>query len=188
MPNVKNVSAAKPQIAGAIYRAPLGTALPTDAISALGDAFKECGYMSEDGLVNSNSPTSTQLKAWGGANVATVQTDRPDTFRGTFIESMNPDVLKTIYGDENVTGTSPEDGIAIKAGPVELEAHSWVFDMILKGGVLKRIVLPSASVSEIGDITYKDDDTIGYQTTLSAEPDAAGYTHYEYIKRKETAA
>lgn len=184
MPKAKNVSAAKPQIAGAIYRAPLNTALPTDATSALGDAFKECGYLSADGLVNSNSPTSTQLKAWGGATVATVQTDRPDTFRGTFIEALNPEVLKTVYGDANVTGASPEAGITIKAGPVELEAHSWVFEMILKGGVLKRIVLPSASVSEIGDITYKDDTLIGYATTLSAEPDAAGFSHYEYIKTK----
>lgn len=184
MSNAKNASAAKPQVAGAIYRAPLGTALPTDAISKLGAAFKECGYLSADGLVNANSPTSTQLKAWGGATVATVQTDRPDTFRGTFIEALNPEVLKTVYGDANVTGASPEAGITIKAGPVELEAHSWVFEMILKGGVLKRIVLPSASVSEIGDITYKDDTLIGYATTLSAEPDAAGFSHYEYIKTK----
>lgn len=182
MPNEKNVSAAKPKLTGAIYRAPVGTDLPTDATTALANDFKECGYLSADGLVNSNSPTSTQLKAWGGATVATVQSDRPDSFRGTFIEIMNPEVLKTIYGDANVDGTGPDGGIAVKVGPVELEAHSWIFDMILKGGVLKRIVLPSASVSEIGDITYKDDALIGYQTTLSATADAEGFTHYEYIK------
>ena len=31
-------------------------------------------------------------------------------------------------------------------------------------------------------IVYKDDDAIGYETTLSAVPDAEGQTHYEYIK------
>lgn len=31
-------------------------------------------------------------------------------------------------------------------------------------------------------IVYKDDDAIGYETTLSAVPDANGQTHYEYIK------
>ena len=53
--------------------------------------------------------------------------------------------------------------------------------MILKKAV-KRIVIPCASITEIGDIVYKDDDSIGYETTLSAVPDADGITHYEYMK------
>ena len=53
--------------------------------------------------------------------------------------------------------------------------------MILKDAV-KRIVIPCASITEVGDIVYKDDDAIGYETTLSAVPDAGGQTHYEYIK------
>lgn len=39
-----------------------------------------------------------------------------------------------------------------------------------------------ARFTEVGDIVYKDDDAIGYETTLSAVPDANGQTHYEYIK------
>ena len=37
-------------------------------------------------------------------------------------------------------------------------------------------------MTEVGDITYADGEAIGYDTTLSAVPDAAGGTHYEYIK------
>ena len=54
--NSANVTAGKPKITGAVYRAPLGTTLPTDATTDLAEAFKNMGYGSEDGLVNNNTP------------------------------------------------------------------------------------------------------------------------------------
>ena len=36
-------------------------------------------------------------------------------------------------------------------------------------------------VKEIGTITYKDDEAIGYETTIAALPDSSENTHYEYV-------
>ena len=176
-----NVTAAKPKVGGAMYVAPAGTALPTDATTALAEAFKSLGYISEDGLTNSNSPESEEIKAWGGDIVLTPITGRPDTYSVKLIESLNVDVLRMAYGDDNVTGAL-ETGITVKANATDLEEHPVVVDMILRNGVLKRICIPSAKVSEIGEISYTDADASGYELTLSCQPDTDGNTHYEYIK------
>lgn len=176
-----NVTAAKPKVGGAIYAAPVGTTLPTDATTALDAAFKELGYVSEDGVTNSNSPESDVVKAWGGDTVITLLTSKDDTFAFTLIEALNLDVLKLVYGETNVTG-SLAAGITIVANSKDLEDHAIVIEMVLKGGVLKRVVIPQAKVSEIGDIVYSDSDAVGYETTLRCYNDAAGNTHYEYIK------
>lgn len=185
-PNTTNVSYGKPKVGGAISQAAAGSTLPTDATTALDAAFTQLGYVSEDGLTNSNSPETEEVRAWGGAVVMNPQTGKPDTFTFTLIEGLNVDVLKVVYGTENVSGTL-ETGITVKAGTDELDPCVWVVDMVMRGGVLKRIVIPLAVISSLGDIAYTDSDAVGYEITLSAYPDENGYTHYEYIKGAESA-
>lgn len=181
MPSATYVSAGKPKVGGAVYRAPLGTTLPTDATTALAAAFKDLGYCSDDGVTNSNSIESDDVKAWGGDTVLSLQTGKTDTFKFTLIEAMNEEVLKATFVDSNVTGALAT-GITVKANSKEQLECSWVIDMALKGAnAKKRIVIPAGKVTEIGDITYSDSDAIGYELTIKCVPDNSGNTHYEYI-------
>ena len=69
-----------------------------------------------------------------------------------------------------------------EARPVEAADSVWVVETILRGGAVKRIVIPCAHITEIEDIVYKDDEPLGYGVTLGATRDDSGVTHYEYIK------
>ena len=180
MPNASNVSVGKPKVLGAVYRAPKGTTLPTDASSTLAGTFVDMGYISEDGVTNSNSPDSDKVKEWGGSTVLVVTNEKPDTFKLTFLEALNGNVLTTVYGASNVTvGTT---NIAVVANASALGEYVYVIDMVMTGGALKRICIPCGSLSEIGDIVYKSNEAIGYELTLECLPDSSGNTHYEYIK------
>lgn len=181
MPNAQNVSTGKPKVSGAIYRAPLGTTLPTSASESLASAFRDLGYVSEDGIKNNNEPSSENIKAWGGAIVLVVQTERPDEWTLKLIESLNPNVLETVYGSDNVVYNAEAGTITVQAKPEQLVDSAYVFDTVMKGGALKRVVIPSGSLSALAEIVYKDDEAVGYEITVTALPDASGVTHYEYI-------
>lgn len=181
MADTAQVTAGKPKVGGHVFRAPIGTTLPTDASTALNAAFIDMGYISEDGVTNSNSPESSVVNAWGGTPVLTIQESKEDTYQLTFISAENVEVQKMVYGDTNVTGTIA-DGLTVKANATELEEASYVIEMIAKGNVAHRVVIPAAKPSEIGDIVYNDTDPVGYEITLSCSADAQGNTHYEYWK------
>lgn len=175
-----NVTAGKPNISGAIYKAPLGTTLPTSTTDALDGAFKCLGYVSDDGVSNDNSPESQTIKAWGGDTVLALQTDRPDTFTYELIEVLNEDVLKVVYGENNVeVGNGGE--IHVKATAEQLEAHAWVIDMVLRDNRAKRIVISEGTLTNLATINYTDNDAVGYGITITATPDESGAYHHEYI-------
>lgn len=178
---VTNVTTGKPAVGGAVYRAPLGTALPTSASAELNEAFVSLGYISEDGLTNENSIETEEVKAWGGDTVLNPQTGKTDTFGATFIEALNVEVLKMVYGDENVSGTLAT-GIIVRANSKEAGGSCYVVDQIMREGALKRIVIANGKLSDLGEISYNDSDAVGYAVTLTALPGFSdGDTHKEYI-------
>lgn len=173
------VSTGKPNIAGAIYAAPAGTTLPTDATTALDPAFVCLGFVSEDGLENDNEMDIATVKAWGGSIIYRSLTELTDNFSLTLIESENPEVLKAVYGDKNVTVEGSMVTVKVVAeNPTE---KVFVFELALRGDKKKRIVVPVGAVTERGTISYNDEDPIGYEITISAYPDENGSTHTEYM-------
>ena len=154
--------------------------LPADQVAVFAFGLRDDSRI-KLAMTNSNSPESENIKAWGGVVVSSVQKEKTDTFKYMLIEALNVDVLKEVYGSDNVSGDL-SSGIAIKANSKELPHHCLVIETVLKGGVLKRIVIHSGKVTAIDEITYNDGSVLGYGTTVTAFPNAADDTHYEYIK------
>jgi hypothetical protein len=181
---VANVVAAKPKVTGGVLRGALGTALPTDTATAPNVLFKALGYVGEDGLTYAPARTTDKKKAWGGDIVKVVQTEYSETWTFTLIESMNADVLKTVHGDSNVTTTAATATTgtlqAVKSNGDVLPNSEWIFEMI-DGATKRRVVLPNAQVTEVGEVTFQDGELVAYPVTLEAFEDASGNNSYTYL-------
>lgn len=176
------VTAAKPRVAGVIYRAPYGTTLPTDATTALAEAYISLGYLSEDGFTNNYEVSSEDIREMGGSIVLTVQTEVTDSFTFKLISALDENVQKAVYGDAKVTGTLAT-GMAVTIDGSETEESVWVLETIMRDGALKRIVIPDGKISSIGEIAYRRNEAVGYDITLTALKDETeGFNHKEYTK------
>ena len=162
-----NVSVGKPLAAGGVWIAPLGTALPTDATTALAPAFMNAGFISDNGLENDASIKSTEINDWSGEAILTIITKYSETYGLTFIET-NSTTLKARFGDENVT-IDGSSGLATvthkKPSDVGLV---YVFELALTGNRVKRIVVPNATISDLDKQKNTASDPLGYGVTLSA--------------------
>lgn len=176
-----NVTTGKPNIAGAVYTAPIGTTVPTDATTALASAFVCLGYVSEDGLSNNNELSVEAIKAWGGTIVYRSLTEMNDEFGLALIETENVDVLKTVYGESHVSVDS-DGNISVDVVGEDPVERVWVFELALRGDRAKRIVIPDGAITSRDEITYNDSDAVAYGITVSAYPDSNASTHKEYIE------
>lgn len=177
-----NVSTGKPNVSGAVWVGPLNSALPVDATTAIDETIYTClGYVSENGLENNNEMDVSEIKAWGGVIVYRSLNGLTDTFGLALIESENINVLKNVYGDGNVSQDA-SGNITVNVITEDPQEKVWIFDLALRGGRAKRIIIKDAAVTARQPITYNDSDAIAYGITVSAYPDSTGKTHIEYIE------
>ena len=179
--NKELTTVGKPKIGGSIWRAPVGTTLPTSADEALDNAFINLGYISEDGVENDSSIESEEIKSWEGDVVMRPRTSRTDTFNWSMLEIQNTAALKTYYGDDNVSGDLT-NGIEVKVNAEDTDPMSYVIDMVTLAGNLHRVVIPSGTIIETKSITYKKDEAAMLGVTVAGSADSSGNTHYEYFK------
>jgi hypothetical protein len=151
-------------VTGAVYFAPIATAIPNDAYEALNVAFLDVGYISEDGVTESQGTDTNDITAWqNGAVVRRVQTSHVLTFQFTMIET-NPNTMELYYGDFT-SGTTQVLGST-------QDRRRFVIDVV-DGTDNIRIVVPDGQVTEFGDVTYVNGDAVGRQVTVTAYPETS---------------
>lgn len=185
MPNsVQNVVAGQPLSTGGVLLAPLATTLPTAPSTAPNVAFKTAGYIGEDGVTEAGERSIEKIKAWGGDTVKVVQTEHSLTYQFTFLETLNADVLKALYGTANVTTTAATASTgtihAVKVTGETLPHGCFIFE-VKDGDAKIRIVVPDGQITEVGEITYSSESVIGYQVTIECYADSAGAKAYKYL-------
>lgn len=159
-------------VVGEVFFDDTGGTVPTTATATL-TGYAGLGYVSDGGVTQTISGSSTNLVAWGGDTVRTVNTEHNASFSFVLLET-SAEVLKTYYGDSTATDS------AAKITAAQGRRGIWVID-ILDGDYTIRIVLPDAQVTATGDVTYATGELIGYPVTLTAYPDTSEVKAYIYI-------
>lgn len=183
----KNVSVGKGKVGGYLLSAPLGTSVPTDASTALDDAFVNLGYVSDDGITISRETETDDFKDLNGDTVLSVITSTKDSFNCNLMESKE-EVFKEVYGQDNVTVTETTGTtevthkITVKTNSKDMPQRIYVMEFVLTGGKKMRKVIPLGKLTEWGDQEYQSGETIKYEITISAAPDTNGNTMYTYIE------
>lgn len=166
---------------GAILTAPVGTTLPTSAVDTLNVAFKDSGYVTEDGVNVSPTWNTNKLHDWSGANVRTML----DSFEGqvsfSLMEMLDEQSVKQVFGAANVTKTAANSThgtqLNISMGSTLPEELAWVFKM--KDGDAKvLIVIPRGQVSAVDTLAFNRNNSANLPVTLDCLADANGKSIY----------
>ena len=175
--DASQVTVGSAKTTGAIFVAPKGTVLPTDAVAALGNTFKLLGYTSDAGVQISESSSSQSIRAWEGRiEVLNMRTEYTESVAFTPIQ-CNEDVAKLTWGNDHVTVT---DGNLAAAHHGEIIAPVViVIETAPREGIVKRYC-GTFQLTERGEATIDGTQVDGRQLTFNAVADANGITMHEY--------
>jgi hypothetical protein len=139
-----------------------GVALPT------GWAALDLGTLAEDGLSISYTRSSKKIKDFDGATYLSVQDDFADGFKAKFLDVDNINLVKTVYGTDNVevtvaTGSHGEQ-ITIFHAPEQLPFQQAAIK-VKSGAKGKLYVAEICQVSEIAEIKDVYNDATNYEVT-----------------------
>lgn len=182
--DVTQLAAPSPRTAGGVMRGALGAILPTTALGPITDAsVVDLGIIGDTGLVRHEDRQNTDVYDWGGNLVATLQDRYGLTLTFKFLQVMNADVNKAVFGDSNVqvtpATTSQGTEIRVLMNSKLLTTGCWVFDGVYQN-INMRLVVPIARITQVGDVNWVHNRLCEYDVTLKPFPDSAGNHAYQY--------
>src|SRR5574344_320898 len=171
--NTSNVTASKPvSNGGIVYWAPKGTALPTDAPTALAAEYESLGDIGEDGFTESTKTDSNDFKDMAKNVVLTTSAGKTRSFKVTFIEALRVSLMKFIYGSASVTVDGTTSALTrVEMSNADQPEGVMVIEELMSDGTKRRTVLDRAKVSDYDDIDHQQGKLLSYGVTISALDD-----------------
>lgn len=153
-----------------VYVAPVGTTAPTDTTTAFSATWKAIGLMAEDGLTEGNANTTTTLFAWGGILIRNVKSKHVRTFKVIALED-NATLFALINPGSSEALASGVTTRTVKVPSTNPQAFALEFK---DGAITKRILIPRAEITDVGDTKYSDTAIASHELTITVYPTAAG--------------
>ena len=177
--NASEVGVGSAKATGAIWIAPEGTTLPTDATTALASAFKLLGFTSDAGVQISESTSTDTITAWEGrTTVYNPQTEYTESISFTPIQ-CNSDVAELTWGADYVTVDSQTGAIHAQHHAGTLDPVVVVIETTPRTNIIKRYA-GTFQLTERGEVTLDGTSVDGRALTFNAIADSNGVTMHEH--------
>ena len=176
----KNLLVGIPDVSGGLWVSDLvseTSALPKADTELTTAGFTAVGFISEDGITEANERDTDKVKAWGGDTVRILQNEHTITYSFTFLEMGNPEVLKLLFGEDNIETSG--DTTTIKKNAKVLEHKTFVIE-VLDGDKKIRLVVPDGQITETGERQFSHNAVLQVEVTIEAFSDSDGNKGYEY--------
>ena len=164
-----------------IWMAPVGTAAPTDATTALAVDWSTLGYLSEDGVTLSQSTNSEDIYPWQGRSpVRTMITERNLSMEFSMFE-FNEQNLQLYFGMEQAKQGSADSWSLNVVSNAPSQIYSFVID-VADLDVKVRYYIPRGSLSDAGDLEITDAGVMALPVTLKTLDSAGELMEIFYSK------
>lgn len=160
-----------------IYVAPVGTTGPTDLATALNVAFKPVGLLGTDGLTEGRDEDVNDFFAWGGILVRSVRSKHKRTFKFVTLEDN-----KVTFDLQNPGSTIGAAAAGITTRTIKAPApnpKAFVFQLNDGSAATRRRAVPKAEVTEVGEVTYIEDDLAVVELTVTVYPASDGTLYFD---------
>jgi hypothetical protein len=163
--------AARIGVTGRIDIAPEGTPLPKDMSDLDPEVFTNLGYISDDGVTEARDEDNQEFVPWQENTAIRYEITRSVvTFEFTLWQS-------TLATAGYYYGVKKEDMFLNADGSVFFDEkgkpavnRDVLVLTVVDGAHARRSALPASQVTERGEITYKSDEMIGYNVTVTGFP------------------
>lgn len=167
---------------GGLWRAPLGSTLPTDTVTPLTNTFTGLGYIDEDGVTISIDRPSTPQYSWGGFKVASLQQHYNPSLSFKLQQVLEADVLKVVHSDTNVSvaaaTTSAGTITTVQWNPLLNVNSVWVIAGFYQTATF-RLAVPDARITTTRDMKLTHKSLAVWDCTLELFPDSSGNFAYQ---------
>ena len=151
---------------GMFYTAPANTALPTYPGDDL-TAWTEVGDIDADGITFTPRDSDT-LKNWAGQPKRVIPGADPATVSAKIMDTTKA-ALTAIFGSVTETAATADHGKLLTIDTDSKPAAAAFLFVMKDGDDMKILGTSNGLISELGDVTFKNDEAIEWEVTIQGK-------------------
>ena len=157
---------------GMFFHAPAATPLPAYPLEELDAAWKQVGFVSQDGVTWHHGRSAEALKDWSNSIRRMLQSGDDKTVAATII-STTKEVMQTIFGAENVVETvaTTDHGnmVAVEVKDGVMSGEEAFLFLMKDGDDAFMLGTTKGFITNLDDITFAPSASINWPATITAD-------------------